>query len=125
MSAVKMFPNFEAFIILYGCMFFFFAIAGSLMVYFASTVTNLKIDYSECQLGYKCNITFVAPDSMIDPYLYYGINNFYGSHRVMQESKSWSQLRSSSKTDDEECPEINYVRDLHNVSLSIDNKTLD
>ena len=46
-----------------------------------------------------CNITFTPDFDMINPKIYYRLENFYANHRNFVKSRNFKQLRGEESTD--------------------------
>jgi len=70
----------------------------------APAYTIVYSELSDCALGSECNITFTLDEDIDSPvYVYYGLTNFYQTHRSYVTSRSTDQLRAEYGSYSTEC----------------------
>jgi hypothetical protein len=85
------------------CLFFIAAILGSfgaICLSFNHKLNQIIIQYDDiCANKLVCNVTFTPDFDMINPKIYYRLENFYANHRNFVKSRNFKQLRGEDSTD--------------------------
>ena len=92
-------------------------IFGFSMVYMASQIKTHEIRYDDkCKIGQLCDLNLTVSERLVDPVIYYKLDNFYTNNKNYVKSKSFSELRgkgeSNGSQDEEKCDHVNYMKDL-------------
>ena len=114
------------------CYFIFAVILGgfgALCYLQANSLHDLLIQYDvTCSGQAVCALTFVPTADLVNPKIYYQLDNFYANHRNFVKSKSYKQLRGNVMDAGSlgTCSPVTYMSDLGNSipSVAIDGTNL-
>ena len=85
------------------CLLFVAAILGSfggIAITFTSKLNNAYIRYDDtCGIKPVCNVTFTLDHDLVNPKVYYRLENFYANHRNFVKSRNYKQLRGEQSSD--------------------------
>jgi hypothetical protein len=92
-------PNFRCAILCYTFLTIILAAFGVICYTSAAANSDLLIRYDDqCNGKTKCSITFTPTTTMVNPKIYYQLENFYANHRNFVKSRSYTQLRGNVQT---------------------------
>jgi hypothetical protein len=67
---------------------------GGLSLNYSESLNDMTIRYDDqCGLKPICNVTFTPSVDLVNPKIYYRLENFYANHRNFVKSRSYKQLR--------------------------------
>lgn len=90
---------------------------GGFLLFDATILDQIEIDYgvyckTQSDQSGNCLIEFTPQQNLIDPKVYYRLDNFYHAHRSFVKSRSWQQLRGQDVEEVKKCAPVSSVSDL-------------
>jgi hypothetical protein len=90
-------PTFRCAMLCYFIFAVILIVFGVLCLTQANAIHDLQIRYDDqCNGKTICTITFVPDNDLVNPKLYYELDNFYANHRNFVKSRNYKQLRGNN-----------------------------
>ena len=111
------------------CYLFFTILLGAfgvICLLFAMKNKDFLLRYDDtCGGNQTCSISFTLPKTLINPKIYYKLDNFYANHRNFVKSRNYAQLRGNTYAVDKigTCDPIKTISDVGFVSFAFDGVT--
>ena len=114
-------PTFRCAILCYTVLAIILGAFGAVCYTSAIANSDLLIRYDDqCNNKPKCSITFTPPQTLVNPKIYYQLENFYANHRNFVKSRSYKQLRGYVESTGDlgsTCDPVTLMSDLAGSSI--------
>lgn len=123
-------PTFKCAILCYSALAILFAAFGALCYTQAIANHDLLIRYDDaCNGQLQCSVPFTPTVDLVNPKIYYQLDNFYANHRNFVKSRDYKQLRGNVMSASDigaSCDPVLYMSDLGDTiaKLALDNTVL-
>lgn len=95
-------PTYKCSIACFGLLTFIFGLFGGIALQNSENLHEALIRYDEeCMNTMTCNITFTPDEDLVNPMIYYRIENFFANHRNFVRSRNFKQLRGATTASDD------------------------
>ena len=126
-----MIPTFKRSLLAFGFLCIVFGVIGGTALSRSNTLNEYLIRYDDrCVNQTTCSVTFSLPFDLVNPKVYYKLDNFYANHRNFVKSRNFKQLRGDATypADDAQiitsCSPLVYNKDMDDTAISIVNNSL-
>ena len=83
--------------IVFGVLAIIFGTIGGIALSQTNSLNDYLIRYDDvCDSKPVCSVTFSPPEVLVNPKVYYKLDNFFANHRNFVKSRNFKQLRGDA-----------------------------